>query len=152
MIVALGTFKGHPQPDIGCGLHPVDHIFHPELFGNGPAFIGGGMVAVKAGSDFLFEGSLGQEIARDLLDGEFIEGFVVAVSVEHPVSPGPHIARAIVVKHGGVAVAGGIHPYEGHAFGIFIGSKQSVDQFFVSVGRLIGQEFVDLIRAGGESG
>ena len=99
MVVTLGTFKSHPQPDIGCGLDPVDHIFHPELFGNGPALIRGCMITVKAGGNFLFEGCFGKKITCDLFDGKFIKGFVIAVRVEYPVSPGPHVTRAIVVKY-----------------------------------------------------
>ena len=82
----------------------------------------------------MFQGSLGKEVARDLLDGELVEGHIVAVSVENPVAPWPHIARAVVVKYGGVPVAGSIHPHEGHPFSILIGGEQAIDHFFVGIG------------------
>ena len=112
-----------PIHNVTGGFDPVHHVFHPEFLGNDTSFVGGGVVAVKPGGDLLPFGGRRQKVTGQLLDGELIERHVVLVGVEHPVSPGPHVTGAVIMKDGGVTVSRGVHPDESHAFGVGFGGE-----------------------------
>ena len=84
-----------------------------------------------------------------MLDGELIEGHVIAEGVDNPVAPGPVGAAAVVLIAIGVGVAGGIEPEEGHALGVGIGIEKGVDEFPVGA---VGLKFGKLGRGGLEAG
>ena len=123
MIMALGAFHSQPHPDIPGGFYPIHHIFNPEFLSNDSSLIGGGMVAIKTGGDFLIIRGIREKISGQLLDRKLVEGHIVLVCIQDPVSPGPHISGAIIMKDGSVSVTGRIHPDKGHAFSISIGGK-----------------------------
>ena len=56
MVVALRALHGQAEPYQRGGHYPVDGVFHPELLGDRAALVRGGVVAVEAGGDFLFDG------------------------------------------------------------------------------------------------
>ena len=41
------------QPDVGGGFHPVDDVIDAEFFGERAALVGGGVITVETGGDFL---------------------------------------------------------------------------------------------------
>ncbi len=114
VVVALGTFHGEAQEDVGGGLDAVDDIFDSQFLGKGAPLVRRGVVAVEAGGDLLVEGRVGHQVASDLLAKKLRERFVVLVGLDDPVPPGPHVARTVGVHHRGVAVAGGVHPGQRH--------------------------------------
>ena len=95
----------------------------------------GTVVAVEAGDDDLIAGGVGEEIAGQLIDGELVIGHVGVEGVDDPIAPAPHFARAIGLIAVGIAVAGGFHPAEGHAFAVTGGLEQAVNDFLIGVGR-----------------
>ena len=148
MIMALGAFHSQPHPDIPGGFYPIHYIFNPEFLSNDSSLIGGGMVAIKTGGDFLIIRGIREKIAGQLFDRKPVEGHIVLVCVQDPVPPGPHISGAIIMKDGSVPIAGGIHPYESHTLSVSIRVKQSVDQTLEGIGRLVFYEAIDLGRGG----
>ncbi len=116
MIVALSTFHAESHPHHRCCLHAIDHVFHTVLFFDQSAFVCRCVVAQKSSGDFLLRGRIRQQITGQLLDGKLVEWLVAVISTDNPVTPRPHIARAVRVKHAGVAVARRIHPDHRHAF------------------------------------
>ena len=123
MIMALGTFHSQSHPDVPSGFYPIHDIFNSEFLSNNPPLIGGGMVTIKTGGDFLIIGGIREKISGQLLDRKLVEGHIVLIRVQDPVPPGPHVSGAIIMKDGSVSVPGRIHPDQGHAFSISIRGK-----------------------------
>jgi hypothetical protein len=74
VIVALGASDGQAEPGLSQGVHAVDHGFRPELFGLDSAFLIHHGIAEKTGGDALVESRVGEQVARQLLDGELVKG------------------------------------------------------------------------------
>jgi hypothetical protein len=55
----------------------------------------------------------GEQVAGDLLHEELAVGHVAVESVDHPVSPGPHLPHLILFVAVGVGVAGEVEPVAG---------------------------------------
>ena len=116
VIVALSTFHAEPHPHHRCCFYSIDRIFHAVFFFDQPTFIGGGVVSQKSRRHTLVDCRIRQQVTGQLFQRKLIERLVAVVSTDYPVSPRPHVARAIGMKDAGVAVACGIHPYDCHAF------------------------------------
>ena len=144
MVVALSTLHRQAEPHERRRLHAIDRIFHAKLFGDRPAFVGRGVVAVEAGGDLLIARGVGQQIAGELLDGELVVRLVFVVGLDHPIAPGPHVAWAIGVEDAAVAVARRIEPGDRHPLAVVLRRQQTVDRFFVSVRARVGEKGVDL--------
>jgi len=54
--------------------------------------------AIEAGCELLLVGSVGQEVARQLLDGELVEGHVGVEGAYHPVAPDILVGIAVLLK------------------------------------------------------
>ena len=123
MIMALGTFHSQSHPDIPGGFYSIHDIFDPEFLSNSSPLIGGGMVAIKTGGDFLIIRGIREKISGQLLDRKLVEGHIVLICVQDPVPPRPHISGSIIMKDGSVSVTGRVHPNKGHTFSISMGGK-----------------------------
>ena len=146
MVVALGTFQAQSEPDHAGCFDSVNGVLDAKFFGNRPTFVGGCIVPVESGRNFLLDRGVWYQIPSKLFNGEFVERFVRVVRVDRPVTPRPHIARAIGVKDARISIPGGIHPHQSHPFAEVLRSKQPVDGFLISnmgidVG--FGEELID---------
>ena len=101
---------------------------------------------MKSRRDHLRCARLREEVTCELLDSELIEGHVVAVGADHPVTPRPHIARPVCVVDRAVAIASRVHPGEGHALGVVFAREQAIDELLISLGPIIAHEGADLLR------
>ncbi len=152
MAVALGAFHAEAEPDIAGGFHAIHHIFHAVFLDDEATLVGGAVVAIKSGCHFLRHRGVGQQVAGNLFDGKIFEGLVGVVSINHPIAPGPHCARAVGVMHAAVTVAGDIHPMQRHSLGVCLGGKQAVDDFFVCLRALVIHECHYLEQRGRQAG
>ncbi len=152
VIVAAGASDGEAHPHGGGSLRAVGHVFDAILFGNDSAFAAGAVIAIEPRSDLLVERGVGQQIARELLDGEAVVRHVAIEGVDDPVAPAPHVARAIGLVAVTVAIAGGFHPAVSHALAIAGRGEQPVDHGFVRAGRLVREKGVDFGGRGRKTG
>ena len=106
------------------------------------------MVPMKSRRDTLVERGIGEKIAGNLLDSEFIEPHIAIKRVDYPIAPPPHVTDTVGLITVGVAIARRLHPAEGHALGVSRRSEQPVDDFFVRARRLVVQESLYLGRSG----
>jgi hypothetical protein len=74
----------------------VDRVLDQVLLGDRAALVGHDVVAQETGRDLLRVGGVGQQVAGQLLGQEPVERHVLAVGLEHPVAPQPHLAPASV--------------------------------------------------------
>ncbi len=74
--VALGTLNRQAEDAFADRVHPVEHRFHPELFGIDATFLVDHRVPQVAGGDLLVLGGRGQLVAGQLLDDELVVGQV----------------------------------------------------------------------------
>ena len=121
--VALSAFDAETEEDIARGFHAIDHVFHTVFLYDQAALIGGAVVTVESGGDFLGHRCIGHEIAGELFGGEFFKRFIGVIGVDNPITPRPHGARAVRVVHAAVAVTRDIHPVKSHPLGIRLGSQ-----------------------------
>ena len=143
VVVADGTLRGETEPGVDRGGGAVDGVAE-DVFGLDRAAFGRrDVAAVEAAGDHLLARGIGEEIAGELFDGELIEGQVAIVSVDDPVSVGPHRALIVQVQAVSVAVARLVEPVVRHVLAVMRRGEQARDDLVVSVGRLIGDEGID---------
>ena len=118
VVVTTGAVEGLGQPNRGCRFHTVRSVFGQEFFGSHTTLLVDHVIAIKPGGHPLFDGSIRQQVAGDLFDGELVEALVVIKRANHPVAP--RIQRAVAVHLIAVAVgiAGAIKPIHGHALAV----------------------------------
>ena len=151
VVVAAGAVHGESHEDGAGGDDAIDDVAHVNFFGDGAAFTGGDVAAIEAGGDELIVRGVLEEIAGQLFDGEFVEGFVGVEGVDDPVAVGPHFAVVIQVQSVGVTEAGGVEPVAAHVFAVVGRGQQSFDHFFVGVGRAVLEEGIDFRDGGGQA-
>ncbi len=135
VLVRMAPRAAHRQPHERArrGLDPIHHVFDLILLGDRAAFEVDHVIAVEPRGDLLLARRTGQQISRDLLDDERIEGEIPVERANHPVAPRPHAAQAVDVIAVGVGVARRIQPRHGHALAVARRSQQLVDPSFVRV-------------------
>ena len=94
-------------------------------------------------------GGLGQEVARELLNNEVVEGQVAVEGVDHIVAVVIRIGEGdIFVDAVGVGVARDIEPMPAPALAVHLRLEHRVDAALVGVRPLIAQEIVDIFGRG----
>ena len=88
--VALSAFDAETEEDIARGFHTIDHVFHTVFLYDQAALIGGAVVTVESGGNFLGHCYIGHEIAGELFGGEFFKRFIGVIGVDNPITPRPH--------------------------------------------------------------
>ena len=146
--VALGARRRQPEPGGAGGAHAIDHREIAELEWVDAPFLVDHGVAVEAGGDDVVGHSVGQEITGDLPDRECVERHVVVERLNHPVAIRPDRPLAILLVAVRVGVAGEIEPAAGPPLAIPRAGKQAVDEAFVGVRRVGGEEGVEFGRRG----
>ncbi len=124
--VALGATDGEAEPDGAGGVDAVHHSLDAELLGVGAPFFVDERVAVEGGGGALALGRIGQEIARELFDGELIEGQVAVHGVDHPIAIGPHHAISVDGVAVGVGIPCLVEPVPAPALAVMRIGKQAV--------------------------
>ena len=132
---------GHP----GC-FHAVDHGFDAPFLGDDSPFAVQAMIAIETRCDVLGSTRVGNEIASQLVNRELIKRLITIERFNHPVSPGPLISTAIGLIPVTVSVASEIEPLQRHSLAVSLRLQQAINDFFVCVGRLIGQKRLDFRR------
>src|SRR6185436_13269382 len=97
VIMTACAAQGSSHPGIGSRLDPIHDILDLIFFGDGTTLEIDHVVSVKPGGNLLFVGSVGQEIAGQLLDRKLVERQVTIECVYNPVAPAPHIAVTVDV-------------------------------------------------------
>ena len=153
MAVALDAAEGRPHPDLPRRVDAVKHGRDPELLVVGsPLGIGHG-VSMEGRRDELVEGSVGQEIARDLLDGELIEGHVLVECIDEPVPVAPDGAPVVLLVALRVGVAGKVEPEASPALAVVGGGQEPIYQGFIGLGGGVpdeGRRFLEARRQTGQ--
>ena len=76
-------------------------------------------VSIKSGGDLLFDGCVGQQIARQLLDRELVEWHAGIERLDHPMAVAPCMrAPVVLLITVAVGVTGLIQPGASPAFAI----------------------------------
>ena len=130
--VTLGAPDGEPQPRGASGGHAIGHGMETELERIDPALFIEHGVPVESGGDALVRRGIGQEIPRELFQGELVEGHVGIERANHPIAPRPDASGAILFVPVGVGVAGQIHPATAPAFTVARGSQELIHPVFVA--------------------
>ena len=146
VVMALGAAGGLAEP--GGPDRPDAVVEHTLLviLGLRPAFLGRQQQSVEARTDPGLAVGVRQQVARDLFEGEAVEGFVLVETADDVVAVGPDIARGIAMVADGVGVADHIQPADGHALAVVRRGQQAVDELRVGVRRLILDEGFDFLR------
>ena len=92
------------------------------------------------------EKTMAECLAGELLDGELIERLVAVERLHDPVAVGPDGADVVEMEAVGVGVAHGVEPVAAEVLAVAGRGKQTVDDFFVDVRRVVLHERVDLFR------
>ena len=144
MVVALRAAGRQPEPGDAGGAHPVDHRQIAKLERIDPSLLIDHRVAMEAGGDDVVGRRAGKEIAGDLAAREGVEGHVVVEGPDHPIAIGPDPPFAVFLIAVGVGIAGQIEPPPRPALAVTRAGKQLVDEFFISLGAVVGDEGVEL--------
>src|SRR5262249_15161086 len=89
VIVALRAAYGKAKPNRAQRGCAVEHLLITELFGIGATLTIRQRVAIEAGSDYVIDGAVRQQVARELLDGELVERHIAVERFDHPLPPAP---------------------------------------------------------------
>src|SRR3954449_8303947 len=114
MVVALRAPDRQAEPDGAERGGAVEQLLVAELLGIGAAFAIGEGVAIEASRDERLDVAIGEQVARELLGSELVEGQVAVERVDDPIAiaPGPR-AGAVLFIAVGIGVAGEVEPPAG---------------------------------------
>ena len=152
VVVTACTADRQPQPDGGSGLEAIDSVLDLVLVGIGAVFGIAAMIAVEARRDALGQTRIGQQVARELLHRELVEGHVFVEGLDHPIAPPPHVARTVVLVAIGVCVTSGFQPAERHPLSEARRGQQALDRCLVSLGRVVRQKSAHCVRGWRQAG
>ena len=116
------------------------------------AFVGRDVAALEAGRHELVLGRVLQQVTRNLLDDELVEGLVGVVGVDHPVAIRPHLAVIVEVQAVRVGVARGIQPVTPAVLAPLLRRQQRIDKFLEVIWRRILHERLNLLGLWGKAG
>ena len=105
VVVALSAGYRHAQPSHAGGCDTVNNVEVSILGIDEPSFIAGHYIAMETASNLLLNRGVRNEIASKLCDGELVERHVRIESMDHPLTPKPHVAKRIIVIAAGIAIA-----------------------------------------------
>ena len=88
----------------------------------------------------MFERGVGQQVAGNLFDREFIEMLVGVEGLDDPVAVRPQRPFVVEMQAVRVAIAGGVQPDAGHVFPIAGGLQQPINHFGIGIRILVGQK------------
>ena len=152
MGVAAGASHRETEPDRAGCLDTVEGVFALVFLLDGPALAGAHIAADVTGSDFLLGACVGQQVACQLLSGEFVERHVLVERIDDPLAILPDAAIGVDVVAVRVGVAGGIQPVTRLMLAVTGRVEQPVHQPLIGLGLRVGQERVHLLRCWRQTG
>jgi hypothetical protein len=151
VIVAAGAGEGQREEDLREGLGAVEDVAAVDFLLDRPAFAGRHVAAVEAAGHLLVERRVLEQVARELLGDEAVEGHVVVEGPDDPLAVRPDLAIVVEVQAVGVAVAGEVEPEARHVFAVAGRRQEPVDELLVRVRRGVGDEGLDFGRRRGQA-
>ena len=142
--VTAGAGHRQSEPDRARGLGAVEGVLALIFLDDGAALAGAHVGADVAGANLLFRRRFGQQIARELLDGELIVRLIGVEGVHHPVAPFPEAAFGIDVEAVRIGVARGVEPVTRQMFTVTRRGEQTIHHLLVGIGILVGEIGVHL--------
>ena len=152
VVVAGRAANGQAEEDRAGGVRAVLGVDHLVFLGNDAALVGCGVAAMEAGGDQLVHRRARQQVARDLLERETVEGQVAVEGVDHPVAVGPHLAVVVDVDAMRVGIASGVQPVASAVLPVAFVSEQDVEVALVGARLVVVHEGVHDLRARGQAG
>ena len=118
VVVAFGTAGCESQPNGAGGADTVGVIFRLILLGLRTTLARGAIEPVVGGRHLFPKAGIGEKVAREVLVGELVEGFVFVERPDDVVAVGRHTLRLIAVVAERVAIANQVEPPRGESFGV----------------------------------
>ena len=140
VVVAARAAHRQAQPHGAGRGDAIDDALHEELLRDDAHLRVHAVVAVEPGGDLLVQRRVRQQIARELLDREPIEGQVPVEGVDDPVAPARHVAPLVREVAGRVREARRRQPGRGHPLAVAGGGQQPIDGLLVGVRGIVGHE------------
>ncbi len=125
--MALRALQGEPEHGLAQAVHAVEQTLDAELLGHDGPLLVDHAVAQEAGGDDLVLAGAGQQVAGDLLDDEAVVRQVAVERADHPVAPGPLLARQVLFIAVAVRVTRGVEPDARPLFAVTRAGKLFVD-------------------------
>ena len=94
---------------------------------------------------------MGQFVAGDLLDDEFIVGHIVVEGIDDPIAIKPNVAQLVFFETVGIGIARGIEPQTAPAFAVVRRGQQALDLFFVGINAFVSQKRIDFSNGWGQA-
>ena len=156
VVVAASAAEGEAEEGSGSGVnllvhYVVDHL-DAVLLGEG---LGSEGQEAGGGDAFLpfFGGGGGQEVARDLLFDEAVEGEVGVEGLDDVVAVAEGVGVDVVLVHaGGIGETGDVEPVPTPAFAVLGRGEEAVDDFGKALGGVVGEKGRDFVGGGREAG
>ncbi len=146
MCMTLSATQRKPQPCGGRRIHPIHNRMKTKLQRINAAFFIDHGVAMKTSGDPLRARGVGQHVAGELFDGELIKWQVAVNRLDHPITPRPDGARAILFIAVGIRVAREVQPRHRPALAEMRASQQTIDESLVRVGFVVREKRLHLRR------
>lgn len=131
---------------MGWPVDAVDHLIGARLLGVGARLDVGHRATVEPGGDLLLLGSVGQQVAGKLLDGELVERHVGVQRLDHPIAEGPNLPQVVALETVRIGVPRQVEPRPRPALAELRRRQQPIDQFVVGFGTLVRRERGNLVR------
>ncbi len=135
--MALGAAHRQPHPDLHRGFDAVLDRRHAKLLVVGPALVVGHRVAMKRRGQLLVVRGAGQQVARQLLDGELVERSIRVERFDHPIAISPNRAQRVGTVTLAVGIAGQVEPHPSPAFAIGRIGQRPIDHSLIGPGLLV---------------
>jgi hypothetical protein len=156
--MALRAAPRQPHPNAHRRIRAIEHGGDAIFLVVGSALVVGHRVAMEGGGDeLLFAGSFvlipREQVPRELLARELIEGHVRLERADDPVAVAPHRAMTIGLVSRRVGEARLVEPPARHVLRVVRRSEQLLDVACVSrIGRTLAQQFLEARRFGRQPG
>src|SRR5580704_12602651 len=146
VIVTVRASDCQPQESRAVSLGAFALVVYAQLFSERAAF-----AAADAGPDvrrghFRIQSLVGQHVSGKLLDDEAVEMLVLVVGVDDVIAIRPDEAEIIDVKAVRVAVTRDVEPVMRAMLSVSWAFEQSINYFFIGVGRIVGHEGFNFLR------
>ena len=145
VVVAARALHREAHEAVAGGHHPVVDAVLTEFLGDGAAFEGHAVQPVESGRHPLVLRRTGQEVAGELLGQELVVRLVLIERLQHPVAPRPGEHRFVARVAPGIGVTRQVEPADGQMLAETRRREQRVHPAFEGVGRVVGEEGVDLL-------
>ena len=128
--VALRALEAEADGCLADAIEAVEHSLDTELLGDDRALLVDHPITQEASGDDLFLSGAWEQVAGDLLHQEAVVAEVAVEGADHPVPPGPLLAREVLLVAVAVSVTGGVEPDPGPAFAEALVGDEAASEVF----------------------